>query len=388
MRKLISSLCLLLLLAPSAGAQEAVSVFRSGDDGYKSYRIPAIVAFSPKKIIAIAEGRVHNAGDFGDIDIVMKTSDDGGKTWGNLTQVVDAGDLQAGNPAPVIDRQDPRYPQGRLIIFYNVGNNHEGEVRKGNGNRTVWYVASTDQGKSWEAPVEITTQVHRPNKPALNPQWNFVDDWRSYANTPGHAMQFEEGPYKGRIFVAANHSAGDPQAAGKDYQAHGFFTDDHGDSFQLGETVSYLGSNESTAAELSGGRLMMNSRNQQGNERARIISISTDGGASWDSTFVDHNLPDPVNQGSILTLGKKKGKNILAFSNAADKNHRDNLTLRISFDDGTSWEKSILVDKSVDGYKGAWTAYSDIVKLNKKSIGILYEKDNYSDIVFKTIQWK
>lgn len=388
MKKLVSILCMFMLMAHTAWAQEAVSVFKSGDDGYKSYRIPAIVAFSEKKIIAIAEGRVHNAGDFGDIDIVMKTSEDGGKSWSALSKVVDVGNLQAGNPAPVIDLQDPRYPQGRLFIFYNVGNNHEGEVRKGNGNRTVWYVASTDQGKTWGAPVDITTQVHRPNKPELNPEWNFSDDWRSYANTPGHAMQFTEGPYKGRIFVAANHSAGDPKPAAKDYQAHGFFTDDHGDSFKLGETVSYLGSNESTAAELSGGRLMMNSRNQQGNELARIVSLSSDGGASWDTTYVDHKLPDPVNQGSILTIGKKKGKNILAFSNAADQKHRDNLTLRISFDDGASWAKSIVVDKSKDGYKGSWTAYSDIVKLSKKTIGILYEKDNYSDIVFKSIRWK
>src|SRR5690606_30604168 len=101
-----------------------------------------------------------------------------------------------------------------------------------------------------------------------------------------------------------------------------FYTDDHGDTFQLGATVEYLGSNESTAAELSDSRLMMNSRNQQGNERARIISISSDGGATWDTTFVDHNLPDPVNQGSILNVGKKKGKNILAFSNAADQKNR------------------------------------------------------------------
>ena len=388
MKKLFSTVFIFLLAIQVGWSQEPVSIFKSGDDGYKSYRIPAIVAFSEKKIIAIAEGRVNNAGDYGNIDIVMKSSNDGGRTWSALKQVVDVGNLQAGNPAPVIDMQDPRYPKGRIFIFYNVGNDHEGEVRKGNGYRTVWYVASTDQGQTWGQPVEITTQVHRPNKPDVNPSWNFKEDWRSYANTPGHAMQIKEGKYKGRIFVAANHSAGNPQSAAKDYQAHGFYTDDHGDTFQLGATVEYLGSNESTAAELSDSRLMMNSRNQQGNERARIISISSDGGATWDTTFVDHNLPDPVNQGSILNVGKKKGKNILAFSNAADQKNRDNLTLRISYDDGKTLSKSILVDKSEEGYKGAWTAYSDIVKLGKKKIGILYEKDGYTDIVFKSIKWK
>lgn len=378
----------MIFLVTQAWSQTEVSVFKSGEDGYKSYRIPAIVAFSNKNIIAIAEGRVHNAGDFGDIDLVMKSSDDGGKTWGVLRKIVDVGNLQAGNPAPVIDWEDPRYPKGRLFLFYNVGNNHEGEVRKGNGYRTVWYVSSVDFGKSWSDPKEITTEVHRPNKPDVNAAWQFKEDWRSYANTPGHAIQIKKGKYKGRIFVPANHSAGEPQASAKDYQAHGYFTDNHGESFQLGETVPYLGSNESTAAELSKGRIMMNSRNQQGNERARIISISADGGATWDTTYVDYQLPDPVNEGSILTIGETRGKNILAFSNAADQKYRDNLTLRISFDDGSTWTRSIVVDKSTLNYTGDWAAYSDIVAVGKSHIGILYEKDNYENIVFKRVKWK
>src|SRR5690606_34680531 len=131
MKKLFSIL-LIMFLATQAWSQTETSVFKSGEDGYKSYRIPAIVAFSTKNIVAIAEGRVHNAGDFGDIDLVMKSSEDGGKTWSALRKIVDVGNLQAGNPAPVIDREDPRYPKGRLFLFYNVGNDHEGEVRKGN----------------------------------------------------------------------------------------------------------------------------------------------------------------------------------------------------------------------------------------------------------------
>jgi sialidase-1 len=34
------------------------------------------------------------------------------------------------------------------------------------------------------------------------------------------------------------------------------------------------------------------------------------------------------------------------------------------------------------------SAYSDLVLVNKQQIGILYEKDNYSKIVFTTINWK
>lgn len=382
-------ICVILLAVSSAicFCQDKVPVFISGEDGFKSYRIPAIIGLPNGELLAFAEGRVHHAGDFGDVKIVMKHSNDKGNTWSKLQIVASNDTLQAGNAAPVVDLTDPEYPQGRIFLFYNTGNNHEGEVRKGNGLREVWYITSTDNGKSWSAPVNITSQVHRPNQPQVNPEYHFKEDWRSYANTPGHAMQFETGKHKGRIFVAANHSEGNPQKNFTDYFAHGFYTDDHGKTFHLSKTVPIPGGNESTAAELSGGRLMMNSRNQQGNIRARIVSISNDGGATWNASYFDKKLIDPVNEGSILNIGTRKGKNIIAFSNAASTKRRDSLTLRISFDDGKTWSKNILVDKSPDG-KGDFTAYSDLVKLNKDTIGILYERNNYSEIVFTAVKWR
>lgn len=369
-------------------AQQKVPVFVSGTEGHKSYRIPAIIGLPDGKLLAFCEGRVNGAGDFGDINIVMKQSHDGGKTWSPLQTIVDVDSLQAGNPAPVIDLTDPAYPRGRIFLFYNTGNNHEGEVRKGNGLREVWYKTSTDNGNTWSDAVNITMQVHRPKQPQVNPAYNFTEDWRSYANTPGHAMQFQNGKYKGRIFVAANHSAGAPQEHFIDYAAHGFYTDDHGRTFHLGATVNYPGSNESMAAILSDDKLMMNSRNQSGDVKARIVSISSDGGATWDTRYVDQTLIDPVNQGSILNIGTKKGKNIIAFCNAADIKQRDNLTLRISYNDGKTWSKAIAVDKSADNRKKDFTAYSDLVKLNKKTIGVLYERDGYKEIVFTAVKWK
>ncbi|MGN6213235.1 sialidase family protein [Parafilimonas sp.] len=369
-------------------AQQKVPVFVSGTEGHKSYRIPAIIGLPDGKLLAFCEGRVNGAGDFGDINIVMKQSHDGGKTWSPLQTIVDVDSLQAGNPAPVVDLTDQAYPRGRIFLFYNTGNNYEGEVRMGNGLREAWYKTSTDNGNTWSDAVNITTQVHRPKQSKVNPAYTFAEDWRSYANTPGHAMQFQNGKYKGRIFVAANHSAGAPQEHFTDYAAHGFYTDDHGKTFHLGATVNYPGSNESMAAELSSDRLMMNSRNQSGDVKARIISISSDGGATWDTTYVDQTLIDPVNQGSILNIGTKKDKNIIAFCNAADIKQRDNLTLRISYNDGKTWSKAIAVDKSADSRKKDFTAYSDLVKLNKKTIGVLYERDGYKEIVFTAVKWK
>lgn len=378
---------LLLISAGAAWSQTKVPVFVSGKEGHQVYRIPAIIGYNGE-LLAFAEGRVHNAGDFGDINIVMKRSADNGKTWSTVVTIVDNDSLQAGNPAPVVDMLDPRHPNGRIFLFYNTGNNHEGEVRKGNGLREVWYIASIDNGNTWSAPVNITRQVHRPRQPQINPEYNFSEDWRSYANTPGHALQFTTGKFRGRIFVPANHSAGEPREEFRDYAAHGFYTDDHGRSFQLGESVSVEGSNESTATELADGTLMMNIRNQRGDVRERLIALSDDGGVRWDTTYFDPNLPDPVCEGSILTIGTKQGKNIIAFCNAADQQHRNNLTLRISFDEGKTWKKNIVIDKAPPGQEKDHTAYSDIVRLSGKEVGVLYESEGYSKIVFSAIQWK
>lgn len=372
----------------TAFSQPKVPVFVSGADGHKSYRIPSIITAPNGDLLAIVEGRVSNAGDFGDINLVMKRSTDRGKTWSPLKTLVDNDTLQAGNPAPVVDLMDPAFPQGRILLFYNTGNNHEAEVRKGKGLREVWYITSADNGITWSAPVNITTQVHRPNQPRENPAYQFKEDWRSYANAPGHALQITSGRYKGRIFVPANHSAGEPESQFHDYAAHGFFTDDHAKTFQLGESVNIPGSNESTAAALADGSVMMNVRDQSGDTRARIIALSQTGGTNWDTTYHDTNLPDPVCQGSLLNVGKKKRKNILAFTNAADTQHRDNLTLRISFDEGRSWKINHVIEKAPAGKERNNSAYSDIVKISKREIGVLYEQGNYSKILFTVVQWK
>ena len=383
-----SLISFLALLCFSANGQTQVPVFVSGQEGHQSYRIPAIIRLTNGDLLAIAEGRVRNAGDFGDINLVMKRSTDKGKTWDALVTLVDNDSLQAGNPAPVVDSFDPRHTAGRIFVFYNTGNNHEGEVRKGLGLREVWYITSADNGHTWSTPINITTQVHRPKQPHINPAYNFAEDWRSYANTPGHALQISSGKYRGRIFVPANHSAGDSDPNFHDYAAHGFFTDDHGSTFHLGETVNIPGSNESTAADLSDGSVMMNIRDQSGVGRARIVALSSSGGQQWDTAYLDPRLPDPVCQGSILAIGKKKNRNILAFCNAADTVQRDNLTLRISFDEGKSWKINRVIDKAPQGKERDHAAYSDIVSLGKKQIGVLYERENYSKIVFTVVKWR
>jgi sialidase-1 len=368
-------------------AQETL-VFEANHEGHAIYRIPAIVSLPNGDLLAFAEGRVNGSDDFGDVNLVMKRSFDGGFTWSPLETLVDYDSLQAGNPAPVVDLFDPEYPDGVIYLFYNTGNNHEYDIRMNRGVREVWMMKSYDLGRTWDNPENITLQVHKPNNPKFNPNYSNPEDWRHYANTPGHAFQFQDGPFKGRIFVAANHSKGDPKENFSEYQAHGFFTDDHGKSFSISESLQIPGSNESIAAELSGGRMIMSTRNQKGDIRARILAYSSDGGQSWDQEYFEEELPDPVCQASILNIGMETGKMILAHSNASDPNQRNYLTIKISFDEGKTWETSIPVDYTGDPDKLPWTAYSDLVKLDNTTLGILYERDNYRQIVFKVIPWR
>lgn len=380
LKKLILLLILSLPLILFAQNKNGITVFQSGKDGYKSFRIPAIIDLPNGALMAFAEGRVNGSADFGHVNIVMKKSKDKGKTWSKLQVVATNKALQAGNAAPVVDVSDPNYPKGRIFLFYNTGNVSEGEIRNKKGYREVWYITSIDNGATWSNPVNITDQVSKINQPYIHPNWDHKEDWRSYANTPGHAIQLKYGAYKGRIYIAANHSEGAPQKNFTDYVAHGFYTDDHGKTFHISADNPFRGSNESTAAELSCGRMMMNSRNQRGNVLQRIVAISDDGGTTWDTAYFDKQLPDPVCQGALLTLQYRKQHNVLAFCNDASTKGRDSLTLRISYDDGNTWKKSFLIEARN-------TAYSDIVKIGKKEIGILYEADGYGKIEFKTVHY-
>ena len=385
----LMTICFLLLYSLTVQSQNKVPVFISGQEGYASFRIPSIIQLPNKKIIAFAEGRVNGAADFGHVNIVMKTSIDGGAHWSSIAKLVSFGNLQAGNAAPVVDLMDVQYPQGKIFLFYNTGNVNERQLREGKGIREVWYISSVDEGESWSAPVNITSQVHFPNGEIDGRVYRNKEDWRTYANTPGHATQSIEGKYKGRIFIAANHSLGAPKNNFKDYFTHGFYTDDHGKSFHVSNSLDLEGSNEATASFISNDRLIINARNQQGNTKTRITAYSNDGGANFEKAFYEDQLPDPICQGAILNIGYKQGKVILALVNASDTIYRNNLSLQISFDEGLHWKKKVLIDQTTDlqKMKNDFTAYSDIIKISKRKIGVLYERDNYQQIVFSIIKW-
>ncbi|MBL7817134.1 MAG: exo-alpha-sialidase [Saprospiraceae bacterium] len=370
-------LLLIYVCLNSAKLDSQTTVFKNGDDGFLCYRIPAIVKAPNGELLAFCEARKHNCGDHGDVRIVLKRSNDNGKTWGSLQIVAENDSFQAGNPAPVYDLWDKKYKNGRLFLFYNTGTNaSEQDVREGKAIREVWYKTSVDNGKIWSSPVNITPSVSRPNKPSVKPQYRFKEDWRSYANTPGHALQLTRGKHKGRLFIAANHSEGAPKAQFKDYAAHGFYSDNHGKTWQLAPSVNFPSSNESTAAELANGGILLNIRNQSGESKFRLMAFSQSAGAKWDTVYLEKQLPDPVCEGSMVNFKTKTGQNVLLFSNLNHSTKRENLTLYASVDEGKTWRiKKVICEGS--------SAYSDLVIQNDNRIGVLYEKDNYTKIVYQ-----
>jgi hypothetical protein len=151
---------------------------------------------------------------------------------------------------------------------------------------------------------------------------------------------------------------------------------DHGKTWAITPSVSYPGSNESTAAELANGGILMNMRNQSGDSPNRIMAISNNAGAHWDTVYTEPQLPDPVCQGSMLHFTTAKGQRILLFSNLNHPARRENLTLYASYDDGKTWRVHRVICAGS-------AAYSDLVIQQNNQVGILYEKDNYTKIVYE-----
>lgn len=344
-------------------------VFVNGQDGYGCYRIPAVVKAPNGHLLAFAEGRVKDCDDFGDVDIVLKISQDNGQSWGPLQVAAQNDALQAGNPAPVVDLLDPAFPNGRIFLVYNTGDRSEWDVRAGQGERRVWYVASADNGMHWDKPIDITPMVRKPG-------------WRTFANTPGHAIQLRAVPHRGRLFIPANHSANGPLTNFLDYRAHAFFSDDHGKTWQSGADVDVPGSNESIAVELPDGKILQSIRQQSGLQKERLIALSSDGGQSWASVYYHSQLPDPVCQAGLIDYTTSSGQQVLLFSNPESPRKREKMTIKVSFDQGKTWP----VAKRV---RSGPSAYSDLVIQADNRIGLLYEQGNNGGIYYArfTFDW-
>ena len=360
----ILNLIFSLLFPFVSHTNELKYIFKSGSEGYNTFRIPSIITTDSGVVLAFAEGRKNSSSDSGDIDLVLKRSTDGGKTWGDLIVIRDDSTNVCGNPSPVIDRKTGKI---FLLSTWNRGDDTESEIINMTSvdTRRVYVMNSIDEGLSWSKPIEITDKVKKPN-------------WTWYATGPVHGIQIREGSKKGRMIIPCDHI----EANTKKYYSHIIYSDDGGSSWNIGGTTPQDQVNECSVAEIGKGKLILNMRNYDRTQMNRKISISNDYGESWGDIYDDKALVEPICQASILRYSfKGYGRNDLLFINPADKNKRLNMTLRLSNDLGRTWTREFLLHKGP-------SAYSDITKLRNGNIGCLFEggkNSPYEGIVYREV---
>jgi sialidase-1 len=365
--------------APAAAVRCSTSVpYTAGAGGYASYRIPAVIQAADGSVLAFAEGRRAGTADSGNIDVVLRRSSDGGCSWTPLQVVASGAGDTRGNPAPVLD---PATKKIVLVTSYNAGTVTETQILQGNvtpeQSRRVFVQTSSDNGATFTEPREITAETK-------------LADWRWYATGPGHATVLTTGPHAGRIVVPANHSI--PRPAGstdlgseaKYYGGHDIYSDDHGTTWHIGyvddNPDGYINVNETTATQLSDGRLYFNTREHNGTAPGnRADAYSSDGGATLDAPFAPQDtIVGPVVEASVMQV---RGSGPLLYSGPADPNARAAMTIRVSHDRGVTFADPYPIS-------GLPAAYSDLVQLDSDTVGLLYETGaamSFGTITFRRI---
>ncbi|MFJ4555045.1 exo-alpha-sialidase [Streptomyces massasporeus] len=330
----------------------------SQDPGYACFRIPAIVRTTSGALLAFAEGRVLNCGDAADIDIVVKRSTDGGRTWGPLQVVTEGAGDTHGNPAPVVDRET-----GRIVLAetYNTGRTDAGNCTVP-CDRTPHLQYSDDDGRTWSEPRDLSDEI-------LPEHWN---SW--YATGPVHGIQLTRGKHAGRLVFGVNTETWNGSRVSANHAAL-VVSDDGGDSWRVGATDTWpIGQDgvfrqkpsEVTLTERADGALLVSGREQDGTDLGhRTQTFSTDGGDSFATPFRD--LPDlytPQVQGATLRLGDR-----MLLSAPADPDRRRTMMVRSSYDGGRTWES---VDRGTV-VTTDWSGYSDMAAVDGTTVGLLYE---------------
>lgn len=344
--RFVAALCVLLsgycFGSPGSGRSpvlEQMPLFEAGQGGYGFYRIPALAVSNAGTILAFCEARKSSRSDRGDIDLVLRRSTDGGRAWSDMEIVMDDGDHTIGNPCPVVDRNT-----GTLWLPFC------------RDNQRVLLSRSTDDGRSWSSPVDITDS-------AKDPAWHWV------GTGPGHGVQLGSGRLLIPCWADATERLGEVQLS------YVFYSDDSGVTWQRGGSLEHNASDECEVVQLDDGRLYMNARSRQ-NKRQRAFAYSEDGGATWSPVAYDARLPEPSCQGSLIRFAPsdRSRANRFLLGTPATPVARTSMTIRMSRDDCQSWPVSKVL------YAGS-AAYSDLAVNADREVLCLYEADDYARIV-------
>ena len=334
-------------------ALKGVDVFVSGRDGYKGYRIPAIERAPDGSLLAFAEARKHNLSDPGgkgqEIDLVLKRSVDGGKSWSPMVVIEHSGEFwSSANPATCVDRE-----KKRVWVFYLRCKPGRGTVRARPGTDDAANLArwSDDNGVTWSEPVDLTAAARDLADPK----------WRISVPGPGGAIQDR----RGRLLV--------PMWKYEGWQNFVLMSEDHGRTWRRGAFVpGGREGDEDQLVELADGRLLLDIR--QHKLPHRWVATSSDGGLTWSAPRPGQVVTPVCCAIERFSLAKDGDVNRILWTGPKGPG-RKRLVVRISYDEGRSFPDERLISPEA-------AAYSDMTLLEDGSAGVLWERGNYRFITF------
>lgn len=358
--------------APNVIRRLGVGVRHAGDDGAAAFRIPGLVTTNKGTLLGVYDVRYNSSVDLQEhIDIGLSRSIDGGKTWEKMRLPLAFGEYRGlpaaqngvGDPSILVDTKTN-------TIWIVAAWTH------GMGNQRAWWssqqgmdvnhtaqlvlVKSTDDGKTWSEPINITEQVKHP-------EWYFL------LQGPGRGITMEDGTL---VFPI--------QYIGKDRipNAGIMYSKDRGETWTI-HNHARTNTTEAQVAEVVPGTLMLNMRDNRGGSRA--VYTTSDLGMTWKEHESSRTaLPEPVCMASLISVKAADnilGKDILIFSNPNTTNARKNITIKISLDGGNTWAHQLLLDEGEN-----W-GYSCLTMVDKETIGILYES-SVAHMTFQCIKLK
>ena len=341
---------------------DVVDLFVAGHNWAPTYRIPSLAVAPDGTLLAFCECRRDSRRDDAPKDILLKRSEDSGRSWSETHMAVPGPGLDGiNNPCPLVE--------GDSIYLFCINRQKQG-VRC----HQHLMARSDDNGKTWSDATDIGER--------------FRDYDPTFVPGPGVCVRMRNGRWvvPGNARGPAFFEKADAEKEDGVPFSRVAFSDDQGDTWALGEAVDCPASNESQAVELSDGALILNFRIQDGAKGCRGMAVSTDGGESWRETFMLPQIQDPVCQGGFIRCDVQETAEtadclLLSNLDAPPKSKgggRWNLTVWLSFDGGRTWPAKRSVHPGP-------AAYSCPAVLPDGTIGLLYEcgdEDRYERIRF------
>jgi flavin-dependent dehydrogenase len=359
--------------ATQTTALEKIDVFEAKTGGYMLYRIPGIVVTAKGTVLAYCEARKSASGDWGTIDILLRRSTDGGRTWGEPHRLADVPGPKQKNPVALKQKlaTNDEVTYNNCTLFADrAGPVHALFCLE---YARCFYLRSDDDGRTWSKPVEITKAFE-----AFRSEF----DWKVLATGPAHGIQLRSG----RLVVPVWLSTGTGGHAHRPSVTATIYSDDSGSTWHRGDiavpsTPEWIDPNEAVVVELADGRVMLNVRSWSKQHR-RLVTTSPDGATGWKKPKFDDALLEPICMASIVRhslAGEAGGRNRILFANPhwlerADGKaqpgfgrDRKNVSVKLSYDEGQTWP----VSKSLEaGFSG----YSDLAVLPDGTILCFYER--------------